>query len=620
MKHVILVAALAGPVTAQATQLPDAITARTWPTFDAAIHPPTSNFSGTSSSLVMGGFVPHHPGRCAVLRRGGSYYLSFQPASVNHFAEVIFPAAPAATPLLSPRQLATLPSHDGGTDSLALISTDGLEVLRYDGLGFAPLNGGPDDSFEGAYEIRSSVHQSPTGPQNYVVTFNSEWVQAGQVASDGTVIASTRIYAPPGAEVRDATAIDWAPGGFPEIGILTSTGIFVCDALGNLIAFESSTSERGRICTIDITSTPALCAFVQESGQWKTRTWAPGASATVDSSPFTLPQNPTGIVPADVTRDGHSELIVSIPNEQEVILLGTAQGPIWAEGGLFLEKHAPSATQNRTIAVVDDLDRDGDPDLIAQCDASNQLVLYSDIGQHVSGAVGTPFLESNAPQLTQPSMRGIVESEDLPTDLAGVLPADSIGLVMRFELPLQLEDHMEIRCYFYRSEGKKLYPDIEEAWGAPVINAQPGGVMDVLVPAPESLSGSADVERIIEFILFDTSTGEPAKSTVSLFGRYLGSGDSKEENFFLERRLDQDQSVWLLADYLLSPETGNTLLFDDVWGLIDIVVGTFLGPTSNPLANRSVYLGTYEPTSELDAEAEKPSGKPASPIPTSLPI
>ncbi|MCK5940829.1 MAG: VCBS repeat-containing protein [Planctomycetes bacterium] len=572
---------------------------RDWPTTASGGY----SFQGTSSSLVVGSFVPGHDGVCAVVMRDGAGYLSFQPQVFEHFVGVELPSPLASSPVASARQLATLRNHGTGTDRLAAVVAGGVDLWHYgydpatQTRRFLPVGAGPDANFAGATDIRAGVHQVASGPENHFVAFSSTWAQGAVVLADDSIVAGTRVNVPAGSFVWDVTPIDWVPGGLPEIAALTSDGLFVFDFAGQPIDGQAFPTDRGRICAIDQDGAVALCAVIPSGGQWVSRTWVAASSTTWDSPTFSLPDCPTGVSAVHLTDDGYSEVVVSTVDDLERIMIGTVNGPT-AQGGYFLRKHAPTSTLNHTATVIGDLDRDGLPDLLQQCDGSNQLIWVGAIQEQMHEELLQPFSGQASPSLPEPELRGVfiegdIASSSLP-DFSS-FPAGYDALILRFTLPDDLPDGRELRVFQYPVVNGDTDLSVVEVAAAAIPSGSQGAVFDIAVPLP--LASSGDFKVVLEFALYDAASGTPIDSSSPVFGRYMGylSGKAETETLLADM-LDRSNPLWKLGSY-----------FMEAWQQMVAELNTHLHPGEPDPGQPARYLGGYEATGDL-VGSERPAG------------
>jgi len=584
---------LAAPLVAQ--ELTFQRTERDWPAV----------YAGTSASLVAGAFVPDHVGRSAVLMRGGQAYMSFQPLQFDHFAAVATPAALASTPLLSARQLATLPNHDGtAADRVAAVVAGGVDLWHYVNGQFVSVQG-VDAAYAGAVELRSGVHQMPGGAENHFVAFTDTWVQGGVHMADDTIVPGPRIPTPANTTVWDVATVDWVAGGMPEIVVLSSAGLFVLDFLGNSLAMQPfPVVGRGALCAIDQAGTPGVTAVIPTgTGQWLARTWQSGSATTWDSPTFLLPSIPTGIVAAQLTDDSYSEVLVSCTDNLERVMVGTIDGPTW-QNGYYIEKSDPSATADHTASILDDIDRDGEPDLIVQSDGGNHLVVIGSVPEQMATFSGLSYNKLPVPMLSSPDMRAVI-SEDLSVNHSMFASTDN-GLLVRFALPAGMGNQMEIHCYQYDMVGAVVLPAVVGSYYATVPPGSSDKDFEMLIPVPPPQHGVV-VSRYLEFTLVDNANDAAMSSTRSVFGRYTVYDKNVEASLLIANQLIPGGNLWLL----------KAALYLDIWEEPAHDPETVLHPVQNSSVHAR-YVGAYEATDELEGDLQEPEGAPPIAIPSYL--
>ncbi|MFN3242869.1 MAG: hypothetical protein ACE37K_15315 [Planctomycetota bacterium] len=593
MMKLLLPLILAAPLVSQELQFYR--TERDWP----------ASMTGVSASLVAGQHVPDHVGRSVLLMRAGQAYLSFQPLQFDHFAAVGTPAALAATALPSARQLAPLPNHDGtASDRVAAVVAGGVDLWRYDNGQFVSVAGG-EAAYAGAVQIRSGVHHTAGGPENHFVAFTDSWVQGGVHMADDTIVPGPRIPTPANTTVWDVATVDWVAGGMPEIVVLSSAGIFVLDFLGNALASQAfPVFGRGSLCAIDQGGTPGVTAVIPTgSGQWFARTWQAGSTTTWDSPTFLLPSIPNGIVAAQLTDDAYSDVVVSCTDHLERVMIGTANGPTW-QNGYYLRKHDPSATPSHTASVLDDIDRDGELDLVLQADGSEQLVVVADFAEQMHDHTGQLFAKAPVPTLSSPEIRGLVTDPAYLTSWQ--FPQNHAALIVRFDLPTGLNDQMEVRCYQYGMQGDVVDTSSVTTYYADLPTGASGGTFDMMIPVPLEQNGTI-VGRLLEFTLVDN--GNDGFASKSVLGRFTRHPGEVLASVLIADMMDANGSLWLIKPF--SNVVAN-------WGEL-VVAGleTILHPNQNS-GNSSRYLGGYEPTEDLTGQQTDPVGAAPLEIPSIL--
>ena len=557
-----------------------------------------ATFTGADTDLICGAFIPRHNGRSAVVVRGGIAYLSFQPASFDHLVPVPIPGTMAP----GVGKIGTLQAIDGGADRVAALTTQGLEVWRYDDqLGFVPVAAqGPDASFLGARRIVTGLHSISSGPENHVLAIGPGWVRGGIIMNNDQLLTGPQIDFPQSIGVLDAIPVFWTDGELPEIAVLTTIGMFVLDILGNQIDSLAGTATDGLLCTLRQGNVASLCAVVDSGSDWVLQTWLSDESPVLTSGTFTMPSEPTGITSVRLDSDSYPEMVVSAKDSVRRVFFGSAAGPT-----LLSRVHVHDVDSTTTSSlplsndvpmVIDDIDRNGNPDFVIQSSATNQLIVMLDALPQTENFVSNVTTTGDESEgLGAPGMLG--QFENVGTWAAPGNQRDLFG--MTFRIPSWVPNGMTVQVFVYRSDGVKFTPEVVACWHYALPLDPAGRLFDILVPVEQhsELNPGEAHRYMFECNLIGVegvSTVEETKPVICQFDLYYDSSQLDSVQFF------QDLNETYLSTWVI--ETGSLLQED--WNEDSFTV--FADPFDPTTSLPSRYIGTVVPVGSMPAEIELP--------------
>lgn len=567
--------------------------------------PNGATFAGADTDLICGAFIPNHDGRSAVVVRGGTAYLSFQPASFDHMVPVTMPGtlAPGGA------KLGTLAAIDGGADRIAALTNLGLEIWRYDDQsGFVPVAAqGPDAAFVGARRIIAGLHSIPGGPENHVLAIGPGWVRGGIIMNNDQLLTGPQISFPPMVNVLDAAPVFWTGADLPEIGVLTTAGLFVLDIAGNVIDSLAGTASDGLICTLRQAGVPALCAVVDSGSDWVLHTWPSNGSSALTSGTFGMPTGPTGITSVDLDSDNYPEIVVSAKDSVRRAFFGSATGPT-----LLSRLHVHDVDSNATSSlplsndvpmVVDDIDRDGNPDFVIQSSATNQLIVMLDaLPQTVQQVSLPPTSIPDYDGLGAPEMLG--QMAGVGTWAAPGTQRDLFG--MRFDIPSWVPNGMALQIFVYPQANGKFSPEAIACFHYSLPGGAADHKFDVLVPVGRHsvLSVGESHSYVFEARLIDMLGNSPVEATKPSLCQYDVYESMIGDAAFESQLNPTHQGGWAIGLMGLSLQEWNNNSFSPYADPFDPDTGS---PPSR-------YIGIVIPVDSIPADIELPKSIP----PTSL--
>jgi len=474
---------------------------------------------GIDLDLACGAFVANSDSQSAAIVRHGGLFLSYSPATMEHFAAagatgtVAIATVPAIDTSATP-----IPTAWQGVDRLAAIDPAGLRLLTFED-GFVQPTGagwGPIASWQGAVDVKAALVGEGALRGRYVLGRAPGWVRVGLIDA-ATGFASVRTLEVTGStQVLDAALVDWVPGGAPEFVVLLTTGSFVYDLAGNVLVSRSVPVVDGRLVAWRHNGAPAVTFVTPLGANWNVNTWQPSASGAfwLPGGPLSLPSAPTGLAIASLDGDDFPDLVISTAASQREVLLGSASGPQSSTRVVVpdVESLPSFPPQNVAPAVVADVDADGAPDLVIASSAGDRLVMLTQ--QPFVVYVSSPPPSAN--KLTMHAPRGwFQESWNLsPTPESST--QDLLGL--RMELPTAWKwatmQSTQLRAVLYPiSGGGQAIATAFAHYSYDLVGPDP--MVDFLIPLPEWPLFSTSPQRyLIELFLTNGAGISSAKTLI----------------------------------------------------------------------------------------------------------
>lgn len=486
------------------------------PTYESLALDWTTNEPGTTTCVTSGAFVAGHPGRSAVAVRGGALYWAFEPTVFQRIAAV-------PTPLTAGQTLVTvaaLPSIDHGPDRLAVVTSAGFDVWEYTGGAFVSCSGGtPLAGFVGATELRCGVHKISGVEQNHVLAIGPNWVRGVVVLADDTTYPGALTTIAAGQTLLDGAILQWVAGDLPEVGVLTTSGMFVFDVFANSVASTPFTCTVGKLCGTTTSGNRALCAVTDSGSDYILRTWQVGGTVT-PSTTFPMPAPPVGIFSIDLDVGTQRDIVVSSTDSVLRCFRGGGAGPL---GGADLHEvnivdpaNLPApATANDVRPVVDDVDYDGYLDVVFSHRATDQLVILNSVlPDFVTKALDEPDPGHAKDPMGQP--RGLFSNASanwaFPSSMQSVT-LDGVGV--RVDLPNWVTDEYVLRVARYPVVDGKAVLTASGVYDYPLQTTYAERDFDVIVPVDER-AGETEVHEMLEFMIvgINNQKGDASPSQV----------------------------------------------------------------------------------------------------------
>jgi hypothetical protein len=367
----VFVSAVLAPTLAAQLVLQDEITRveNPWP----------ASAQGVVTDLVAGAFRIGHPGRSAVMLRNGALELCYQPAVLQHWVSA---GGSGLT------RIATIPGgSQGRCDRLAALSAAGLHVMGLGPSGFATLGAGPFANWIGLVEVKAVIVPYQGVQTPLMLGIGPTGVKVATIGPNVSVVPVADLPVPPTMQLLDAVLVDWVAGGLPEVVALTTSGTFVID-IATLSVVEQLTSiTTGAGFLAQLPDGAFVVQLTQAGTDWRVVTMMPGQ--TFDTEPvFSLAKPPTGLVTGRWNEDDFPDVIVSTGELVRHVLTGDADGPRSALAHrvqITDYAGAPPGGQvdNVAAAIVDDIDYDGEKDLLAVNQTSGKLVLTRELRRQI---------------------------------------------------------------------------------------------------------------------------------------------------------------------------------------------------------------------------------------------
>lgn len=334
---------------------------------------------GVVADLAAGAFRLGHPGRSAVMLRNGALELCYQPAVLHHWV------AAGGSGLT---RIAALPSGaQGRRDRLVAMSAQGLHLMSLGSSGFATIGGGPFANWIGVADVKAYLFPIQGTDTPLILGIASTGVRVATLGATDNIVPVAEVPVPSTMQVLDAVLVDWVAGGWPEILALTTVGTFVVDLATLSIAAQLTSITTSAGFLAQLPDGAFVVQLTQAGSDWRVVTLLPGQ--TYDTEPvFSLAKPPTGLVTGRWNEDDFPDVIISTGELVRHVLTGDAEGPRSALAyRLQITDYAGTPpgnpVDNVAPAIVDDIDYDGEKDLLAINQTGGKLVVTRELRRQI---------------------------------------------------------------------------------------------------------------------------------------------------------------------------------------------------------------------------------------------